>query len=154
VNNNLAPPRTSYDGTGIGAGNQYRSASLPSSSILSAQIALDDAQLRLPKERPPSEALSPEKQVLLLQVMSYFDHVGHRADEETAEYLLSSYQWNIDQTMQYCQDLVQAVQGTLAPVQQETKLSGAVNDQMTSCYIGKELRSLECISQTEFDPME
>ncbi|KAK3825350.1 MAG: hypothetical protein J3Q66DRAFT_278895 [Benniella sp.] len=67
--------------------------------------------------------------------MSYFDHVGHRADEETAEYLLSSYQWNIDQTMQYCQDLVQAVQGTLAPVQQETKLSGAVNDQMTSCYI-------------------
>lgn len=134
-NNTLAPPRTSYEGAPVGAGNQYRSASLPSSSILSAQVALDDAQLRPPKERPPSEALSPEQQVLLLQVTSYFEHAGHRADEETAEYLLSSYQWNIDQTMQYCQDLVQAVQGVLAPVRQETRLSGAVNDQMTSCYI-------------------
>jgi len=69
--------------------------------------------------------------------MSYFEHAGHRADEETAEYLLSSYQWNIDQTLLYSQDLVQAVQGTLLPVQGETALSGAVNDQMTSCYIGK-----------------
>ncbi|KAH7053837.1 hypothetical protein BKA57DRAFT_390764 [Linnemannia elongata] len=67
--------------------------------------------------------------------MSYFEHAGHRADEETAEYLLSSYQWNIDHTLQYCQDLLQAVHGTLVPVQQEIVLGGAVNDQMTSCYI-------------------
>jgi hypothetical protein len=81
--------------------------------------------------------MDPEKQVLLLRVMSYFEHAGHRADEETAEYLLSSYQWNIDHTLQYCQDLLQAVHGTLVPVQQEIVLGGAVNDQMTSCYIGK-----------------
>lgn len=69
--------------------------------------------------------------------MSYFEHAGHRADEETAEYLLSSYQWDINLTLQYCQDLVDAVHGTLLPIHQETHLSGAVNDQMTSCYIGK-----------------
>ncbi|KAF8928163.1 hypothetical protein BGZ58_009832 [Dissophora ornata] len=92
-------------------------------------------QSRLPKERQSPGSLSPEKQVLLLQVLSYFEDAGHPADEETAEYLLSFYQWNFDQTMQYCRDLVQAVQGTLVPVQQDIPLSGAVNDQMTSCYI-------------------
>ncbi|KAI1318125.1 hypothetical protein EDD11_007177 [Mortierella claussenii] len=140
-NNSLAPPpRSSFETGSSGTGYQYRPASLPSSSILSAACSLDDASLQQQqpqslRERPPSESLSPEKQVLLLQVMSYFEHAGHRADEETAAYLLSSYQWDIDQTMQYCQDLVQAVQGTLVPVQQETPLSGAINDQMTSCYI-------------------
>ncbi|KAF9904440.1 hypothetical protein BX616_001303 [Lobosporangium transversale] len=141
-NNNLAPPRSSLDGYS-GVGYQYRSASLPSSSILSASThftqnnsAADDISLsRMPRDRQTPESLSPEKQVLLLQVVSYFEHAGHRADEDTAAYLLSSYQWDIDQTLQYCQDLVQAVQGTLVPVQQEKTLSGAVNDQMTSCYI-------------------
>ncbi|KAF9581930.1 hypothetical protein BGW38_000876 [Lunasporangiospora selenospora] len=127
-NSLLAPPRSSLDSAGR---HHQRTGSLPSSSIFSpCQPA--------PIERPPSAtsmALDPEKQVLLLQVMSYFEHAGHRADEETAEYILSSYQWNIDQTLQYCQDLVQAVQGTLIAVQPQTPLSGAVNDQMTSCYI-------------------
>ncbi|KAF9908997.1 hypothetical protein EC991_009179 [Linnemannia zychae] len=90
---------------------------------------------RLSRDKQRSESMDPEKQVLLLRVMSYFEHAGHRADEETAEYLLSSYQWNIDHTLQYCQDLLQAVHGTLVPVQQEIVLGGAVNDQMTSCYI-------------------
>ncbi|KAF9285010.1 hypothetical protein BGZ68_004216 [Mortierella alpina] len=129
INNNLAPPRTSLDG----AGHHYRSTSLPSSSILSA--ALNSQGEEVPRSQKTCDTLDPEKQVLLLRVMSYFEHAGHRADEETADYLLSSYQWDIDQTLQYCQDLVQAVQGTLVPVQQETKLNGAVNDQMTSCYI-------------------
>ncbi|KAF9958599.1 hypothetical protein BGZ70_009137 [Mortierella alpina] len=129
INNNLAPPRTSLDG----AGHHYRSTSLPSSSILSAaQSAVGEEP---PRPQKASDTLDPEKQVLLLRVMSYFEHAGHRADEETADYLLSSYRWDIDQTLQYCQDLVQAVQGSLVPVQQETKLNGAVNDQMTSCYI-------------------
>ncbi|KAF9094725.1 hypothetical protein BGX29_009379 [Mortierella sp. GBA35] len=138
ANGTLAPPsRNSFDG----ASNQYRSTSLPSSSILSAaasQLAQEDptaALSRLSRERQRSEAMDPERQVLLLRVMSYFEHAGHRADEETAEYLLSSYQWNIDHTLQYCQDLVHAVQGTLVPVDQEIVLGGAVNDQMTSCYI-------------------
>ncbi|KAF9940831.1 hypothetical protein BGZ67_006682 [Mortierella alpina] len=129
INNNLAPPRTSLDG----AGHHYRSTSLPSSSILSA--AQNAQGEEPPRPQKASDTLDPEKQVLLLRVMSYFEHAGHRADEETADYLLSSYRWDIDQTLQYCQDLVQAVQGTLMPVQQETKLNGAVNDQMTSCYI-------------------
>ncbi|KAF9538450.1 hypothetical protein EC957_006751 [Mortierella hygrophila] len=140
----LAPPsRNSFDGP---SSNQYRSTSLPSSSILSAaasQLAQEDPTAaaaagipsRVPREKQRSEAMDPEKQVLLLRVMSYFEHAGHRADEETAEYLLSSYQWNIDHTLQYCQDLLQAVHGTLVPVQQEIVLGGAVNDQMTSCYI-------------------
>ncbi|KAF9941787.1 hypothetical protein BGZ65_001399 [Modicella reniformis] len=115
-NNSLVPPMMSHDG----AGHQCRL--FPSSSIV-------------PANRLSKESLTPEKQVLLLQVMSYFEHVGHPEDEETAEHLLKSYQWNIDQTMQYCQDLVQAFQGVLVPIQQETKLNGAVNDQMTSCYI-------------------
>ncbi|KAG0207501.1 hypothetical protein BGX28_001278 [Mortierella sp. GBA30] len=131
--NTLAPPpRSSLDGVG----QHYRSTSLPSSSILSAaQLAQSEEPSRSLKDRPPSDALDPEKQVLLLRVMSYFEHAGHRADEETADYLLSSYHWDIDQTLQYCQDLVQAVQGSLAPVNQEISLKGAVNDQMTSCYI-------------------
>ncbi|KAG0302805.1 hypothetical protein BGZ97_002167 [Linnemannia gamsii] len=142
ANGSLAPPsRNSFDGA---SSNQYRSTSLPSSSILSAaasQLVQEDpttataGQSRLSKERQRSESMDPEKQVLLLRVMSYFEHAGHRADEETAEYLLSSYQWNIDHTLQYCQDLLQAVHGTLVPVQQEIVLGGAVNDQMTSCYI-------------------
>ncbi|KAG0301033.1 hypothetical protein BGZ98_008673 [Dissophora globulifera] len=127
--NSLAPPHSSIDG------HAYRSATFPSSSIVSASsLPQDEIQGRVFKDRQ-SEALSPEKQVLLLQVVSYFEHAGHRADEETAEYLLSSYQWNIDHTMQYCQDLIQAVQGSLVPVRQEIQLGGAVNDQMTSCYI-------------------
>ncbi|KAG0361809.1 hypothetical protein BC939DRAFT_440564 [Gamsiella multidivaricata] len=132
-NNSLAPPRSSFDNVS----HQYRSASLPSSSILAtAQLAQDDSSIpKPPRERQSPDSLTPEKQVLLLQVVSYFEHAGHRADEDTAEYLLGSYQWDIDQTMQYCQDLVQAVQGTLVPVQQEVQLTGAVNDQMTSCYI-------------------
>ncbi|KAF9955256.1 hypothetical protein BGZ72_003914 [Mortierella alpina] len=129
INNNLAPPRTSLDG----AGHHYRSTSLPSSSILSA--AQNPQGEEPPRSQKTCDTLDPEKQVLLLRVMSYFEHAGHRADEETADYLLSSYRWDIDQTLQYCQDLVQAVQGSLVPVQQETKLNGAVNDQMTSCYI-------------------
>ncbi|KAF9970973.1 hypothetical protein BGZ73_006161 [Actinomortierella ambigua] len=89
-----------------------------------------------PPPRPKNTAvLDPEKQVLLLRVMSYFEHAGHPADEETAEYLLASYQWDIGATLQYCQDLVEAVQGTLVPVDQHRALQGAVNDQMTSCYI-------------------
>ncbi|KAF9152085.1 hypothetical protein DFQ26_001005, partial [Actinomortierella ambigua] len=89
-----------------------------------------------PPPRPKNTAvLDPEKQVLLLRVMSYFEHAGHPADEETAEYLLASYQWDIGATLQYCQDLVEAVQGTLVPVDQHTAPQGAVNDQMTSCYI-------------------
>ncbi|GJJ69086.1 hypothetical protein EMPS_01432 [Entomortierella parvispora] len=132
----LAPPRSSMDG---GSGQHYRSASLPSSSILSAgsQLCAPEPQSGLaPRERQRSgNSLDPEQQVLLLRVMSYFEHAGHRADEETAEYLLSSYQWDIDQTLLYSQDLVQAVEGTLLPVQGEAFLSGAVNDQMTSCYI-------------------
>ncbi|KAF9118889.1 hypothetical protein BGW39_000784 [Mortierella sp. 14UC] len=148
ANGSLAPPsRNSLDSV------SYRSASLPSSSILSAAAAVAASQLsqedptisgaggvpssndRLPRDKQRSELMDPEKQVLLLRVMSYFEHAGHRADEETAEYLLSSYQWNIDYTLQYCQDLLQAVHGTLVPVQQEIVLGGAVNDQMTSCYI-------------------
>ncbi|KAF9568113.1 hypothetical protein EC968_003086 [Mortierella alpina] len=129
INNNLAPPRTSLDG----AGHHYRSTSLPSSSILSAAQGTQGDDPTRPQKA--CDTLDPEKQVLLLRVMSYFEHAGHRADEETADYLLSSYRWDIDQTLQYCQDLVQAVHGTLVPVQQETKLNGAVNDQMTSCYI-------------------
>ncbi|KAF9149596.1 hypothetical protein BG015_008617 [Linnemannia schmuckeri] len=141
ANGTLAPPsRNSFDGA---SSNQYRSTSLPSSSILSAaasQLSKEDPtaaafQTRLLREKQRSEAMDPEKQVLLLRVMSYFEHAGHRADEETAEYLLSSYQWNIDHTLQYCQDLLDAVHGTLVPVQQEVVLGGAVNDQMTSCYI-------------------
>ncbi|KAK3844092.1 MAG: hypothetical protein J3R72DRAFT_438895 [Linnemannia gamsii] len=144
ANGSLAPPsRSSFDGA------SYRSASLPSSSILSAaaakasQLSQEDPTTqnsignsnRLPRESQRSGAMDPEKQVLLLRVMSYFEHAGHRADDETAEYLLSSYQWNIDLTLQYCQDLLQAVHGTLVPVQQDVVLGGAVNDQMTSCYI-------------------
>ncbi|KAG0276418.1 hypothetical protein BGZ95_007567 [Linnemannia exigua] len=144
ANGSLAPPsRSSFDGA------SYRSTSLPSSSILSAaaatagQLSQEDPTTqsssgntnRLLKERQRPGAMDPEKQVLLLRVMSYFEHAGHRADDETAEYLLSSYQWNIDLTLQYCQDLLQAVHGTLVPVQQDIVLGGAVNDQMTSCYI-------------------
>ncbi|KAG0352166.1 hypothetical protein BG005_008363 [Podila minutissima] len=129
LSNNLAPPNSGD------SSHNYRNTALPSSSILSPGPSSGQPNLPRPRERQPSESLDPEKQVLLLRVMSYFEHAGHRADEETADYLLSSYQWDINLTLQYCQDLVEAVQGTLLPIHQETHLSGAVNDQMTSCYI-------------------
>ncbi|KAF9103631.1 hypothetical protein BGX27_010492 [Mortierella sp. AM989] len=120
------------------ASNQQRSSSYPSTNLVSSHQKNsdnpDDAALSW-KDRIRSEDLSPDKQVLLLQVISYFEHAGHPADEGTAEYLLRSYQWNIDQTLQYCHDLVQAVQGPLSPVQPEIQMKGAVNDQYTSCYI-------------------
>ncbi|KAF9215945.1 hypothetical protein BGZ59_011592 [Podila verticillata] len=124
---NLAPSNS-------GDSHNYRNTALPSSSILSPGPSSGQGLPR-PRDRQPSESLDPERQVLLLRVISYFEHAGHRADEETAEYLLSSYQWDINLTLQYCQDLVEAVHGTLLPIHQETHLSGAVNDQMTSCYI-------------------
>ncbi|KAF9923379.1 hypothetical protein FBU30_006561 [Linnemannia zychae] len=143
ANGTLAPPsRNSFEAGS--SPTQYRCISLPSSMILSAaasQLSQEDplatsgVQGRLSRDKQLSESMDPEKQVLLLRVMSYFEHAGHRADEETAGYLLSSYQWNIDSTLQYCQDLVQAVHGALIPVNQEIVLGGAVNDQMTSCYI-------------------
>ncbi|KAG0337662.1 hypothetical protein BG004_007556 [Podila humilis] len=134
ASNSLVPPG------GDVSSHNYRTTALPSSSILSPGSTSScqpggQRTARVPRERHPSDTLDPEKQVLLLRVMSYFEHAGHRADEETAEYLLSSYQWDIQFTLQYCQDLVEAVHGTLLPIQQETHLSGAVNDQMTSCYI-------------------
>ncbi|KAG0037907.1 hypothetical protein BGZ82_001606 [Podila clonocystis] len=128
-NNSLALPNSGD------SSHNYRNTALPSSSILSPGPSSGQPSLSRPRERQPSESLDPEKQVLLLRVMSYFEHAGHRADEETAEYLLSSYQWDINLTLQYCQDLVEAVHGTLLPIHQEDHLSGAVNDQMTSCYI-------------------
>ncbi|KAG0237625.1 hypothetical protein BGW42_000453 [Actinomortierella wolfii] len=109
----------------------------PASNVNHNQL-LNSAGSALPQvpQRPKNTAtLDPEKQVLLLRVMSYFEHAGHPADEETAEYLLASYQWDISATLQYCQDLIEAVQGTLIPVNQDVALQGAVNDQMTSCYI-------------------
>ncbi|KAG0250575.1 hypothetical protein BG011_008244 [Mortierella polycephala] len=113
--------------------------SLPTSSILSGASPFGQdgggAQRSRSKERRPSGPMDVERQVLRLQVTTYFEHVGYPADEEIAEYLLSSYQWDIGKTMQYCEDLVQAVQGALVPVQTEIPLNGAVNDQMTSCYI-------------------
>ncbi|KAF9410875.1 hypothetical protein BGZ94_001497 [Podila epigama] len=135
----LAPPTSTTF-----SHNNHRATALPSSSILSPNLSgqsstlnggLPAAATRPPRERQPSESLDSEQQVLLLRVMSYFEHAGHHADEETAEYLLTSYQWDINLTLQYCQDLIDAVHGTLHPVQQEIQLNGAVNDQMTSCYI-------------------
>ncbi|KAF9437883.1 hypothetical protein BGZ76_010760 [Entomortierella beljakovae] len=111
-----------------------RSSTFPTSNANPSDNTNTSALSRREQNRS-SENLSPDKQVLLLQVISYFEHAGHLANEETAELLLRTYHWNIDQTLEYCKDLVQAVQGPLVPIDQKIHMNGAVNDEYTSCYI-------------------
>ncbi|KAF9204104.1 hypothetical protein BGZ49_005694 [Haplosporangium sp. Z 27] len=130
------PPMPSRPIDDATASNHYRSNTFPSTNIVSShQKDSNSDAAKAWKDKNRSGDLSADKQVLLLRVISYFEHAGHPADEETAEYLLRSYQWDIGETLQYCHDLVQAVQGPLTPVQPEIQMKGAVNDQYTSCYI-------------------